>query len=413
MRCLWFGSLALFACQLDSGGTGMETPTSGGDEASGPGVDDGQGRGATGSGDAGEAGESAAGSTETPLTCDTAELSAMYTRYVEPFVSGSVASSCSACHMTGIDIGLYAQDTPCETMACMVDMGVVNLDNPSASTLLAQILLGESDSSVFNVQAEHDAIEEWIEWSSQCHGEVCGAVESACQSGTGTPSTGVQPLGDCSETDLLAQFWDAVIIDRQRCVTCHSDFGESEGTFGPCDSADDCMAMQLCLGGSCKAPGPATAPHFFEGGGGALSWNNPEHRALGLNTMYNFAALGLFDRDDPLASTAATKPLLEGFSPTAIYGSGVSMEGIPAGAGVGVAHGGTSKFSFGCHSPPCPTSGVVDCRRAEPCSNPSQCGVGKECLGTDEEKFCRDAGSLCDETYVAYIRFAQAFAACK
>jgi hypothetical protein len=60
-------------------------------------------------------------------TCYTEELDETYSQYVEPFVSGSVPSSCSQCHMTGIDLSLYAQDTPCETMACMVDLGVVDL----------------------------------------------------------------------------------------------------------------------------------------------------------------------------------------------------------------------------------------------------------------------------------------------
>jgi hypothetical protein len=42
--------------------------------------------------------------------CSADELGALYQRYVEPFVSGRVPQSCSNCHMTGIEISLYAQD---------------------------------------------------------------------------------------------------------------------------------------------------------------------------------------------------------------------------------------------------------------------------------------------------------------
>jgi hypothetical protein len=73
-------------------------------------------------------------------------------------------------------------------------------------------------------------------------------------------------------------------------------------------------------------------------------------------------ALGLVDVDTPLSSSLLTKPLLENFQPTAIYGPGVEISSVTTGEGVGVYHSGTSKYNFGCHAEPCPTEGVVDCR---------------------------------------------------
>jgi hypothetical protein len=132
--------------------------------------------------------------------------------------------------------------------------------------------------------------------------------------------------------------------------------------------------------------------------------------------MYNVAALGLVDYDSPLDSLMLTKPLLEGFRPTAIYGPGVNMPEVPAGAGLGVVHGGTSKFTFGCHEPPCPEAGVVDCRQDRPCDNNRQCRDNERCLTgmpRPEEGFCRIRGSVCDDTYVSYVRFVTEFARCR
>ena len=340
--------------------------------------------------------------------CDEQELSELYTRYVEPFVSGTVSSSCSQCHMTGIDLSLFTQDTPCQTMACMVELGAVSLEQPEQSTLLSQILMGDPSSSVFDVGAEHAAMLEWIEWSALCHDDVCGATEAACTTGTGAASTGDNPVGDCSEDDLLMAFWDSVIVDRQRCLVCHSDFGARQGTFGPCTSVEDCSGPQLCVEGTCRAPGPLAAPHFFEGVEGALDWAEPADRQTGLNTMYNIVSLGLLDASEPLASTLLTKPLLVYFQPTAIYGPGVRIESVPPGSGVGVFHGGTSKFNFGCHELPCPTSGVVDCRVEQRCGGDRPCPDALSC----QDGYCRVPGSYCDPTYVNYVRFAEYFAEC-
>jgi hypothetical protein len=361
-----------------------------------------------------------------PPACEDSELSSLYTQYVEPFVSGAVATSCSQCHMTGIDISMYAQDTPCQTMACMVSLGAVNLDEPENSQLLAAIKMGDTQSSVFDVDKEYEAMLEWITWSSQCHSTVCADVESPCSIGTGAASTGVNPIGDCSENDLLVVFWDAVIVDRGRCNSCHSAWGQAQKTFGGCTTTDECTKFGgcknnngdlqcQCLEGKCSWPGPYFAPNFIEGGNADFKWNNAKQKQFSLNTMYNVVALGLIDEKEPLNSKLLVKPLLEDFQPTSIYGDGVDVANVPAGVGVGITHGGSSKFNFGCYapeSPGCPTDGVVDCRTATPCQSDGQCADGQACLGL-EQTFCRVAGSYCDATYTNYVRFVEYFSLCK
>jgi hypothetical protein len=296
-------------------------------------------------------------------------------------------------------------------MACMVQMGVVDLSNPEASELLSQIQMGDPESSVFDVSEEHSAMLEWINWSAQCNDEICGAIQSPCDTGTGAESTGINPIGDCSEDGLLAKFWDSVIVDRDRCVGCHSTSGLVKATSGPCTQDDECEDPKLCLDGFCRLTGPFYAPHFMEGSQQPLKWDKPKHKKLGLYTMYNVVALGLIDEIEPLDSLIMIKPLLEDFQPTAIYGPGVSIENIPDGVGTGIYHGGSSKFGLGCKKDDvCPTSGVIDCRKQEACMNQGDCDPGKTC---DKDGFCRLEGSYCDMTYVHYIGFIEYYLACK
>ncbi|HIA02426.1 MAG TPA: hypothetical protein EYN66_11025 [Myxococcales bacterium] len=341
--------------------------------------------------------------------CTESTLDQAYQKYVEPFVSGTLPTSCSQCHMTGIDIGMYAQDTPCQTLACMVDSGVVDLSNPESSSLLADIKLGQTKSSVFDVEKEYEAMLNWIQWSASCHSDVCGKIESACSSGSNAASTGINPIGSCSETGLLASFWDAVIIDKGRCDVCHSDWAKKDTTKGPCTSDADCDEKLQCLDGLCRKAGAYFSPSFFEGLKGEMVWKKKKDKERGLNTMYNMVALGQIDIEEPLNSLMLVKPLLENFQPTAIYGSGVNIPTVEPGVGVGVSHGGSNKFNFGCKKPPCPTSGVVDCRSGQECSSHSECANDMKC----SKGFCRIAGSFCDKTYTNYIRFIYKFLSCK
>ena len=340
--------------------------------------------------------------------CSTDIASSQYTQYVEPFVSGAVPSACTECHMTGIDISMYAQDTPCQTFSCMVEAGAVDTEDPSGSQILEHILMGDPNSSVYDVNQEYSAMLDWIEWSSTCSEILCEPLEDSCSAGTGAATTGVIPTGDCTEDDLLAMFWDAVIIDKGRCDTCHSQWAEDAGTFGTCEEDSDCMNDLDCLDGRCRRSGAYNAPNFFESGEGELSWSDPESRNRGLMTMYNIISLGFVDLDAPMNSSLLTKPLLEGFQPTAVYGNRVSVEAVEAPDGIGVSHGGSSKFNFGCMEPPCPTSGVVDCRIQSNCDSSDECDDGMSC----SEGFCRIEGSYCDETYKNYVRFVEYFAEC-
>jgi hypothetical protein len=358
-----------------------------------------------------------------PLSCTEGEctadvLSGRYTRYIEPFVSGAVPSSCSQCHMTGIDISIYAQDTPCQTMACLVDSGEVNLGDPDGSAILDKILMGDTESSVFDVNNEYEAMRDWISWSAECDERVCGDLESPCDSGTGALTTGIVPLGDCSEQDLLTVFWDGVIVDRWRCASCHTVSAKEQETGATCTSDSQCEAPRLCLDGQCRRPGIWQSPSFFEGtwtattggGGEGLNWNNPEHQTIALNTLYNIVALDLIDIESPLDSELLSKPLLEGFQPTEVHATGVDVTDISSGVGLGLQHGGGNKFKLGCSPPDCPTEGVIDCSSDVSCHpGEGDCEAGQQCL----DNFCRTSGSYCDETYTDYVRFIEYFASCK
>jgi hypothetical protein len=242
---------------------------------------------------------------DTGPVCSEDELGETYERYVEPVMTDAHPSSCNECHLAGVDLSMYVRGTPCQSMACMVAEGVVDLEDPAASQVLAFITQGEPASELIDDevrQREYDGMMEWIEWAAVCQEDVCGTYDDPCQAGDGAspvPDDVASPLGVCSEDELTEVFEEKVWSWMGRCESCHWS-----GGAGRADNAD--------------------APAFV------TSIADDDWVA---GTMYSLIGIGAIDLDDPATSLLMTKPLEEGAT--------VQTE---LGAVTGVFHGGGDKI---------------------------------------------------------------------
>src|SRR5687768_16325048 len=69
----------------------------------------------------------------------TEAASELYRQRIEPILTSDEPSSCNQCHLSGVDLSLFVRDTPCETMACLIERDLVNLEAPEDSTVLSSI----------------------------------------------------------------------------------------------------------------------------------------------------------------------------------------------------------------------------------------------------------------------------------
>jgi hypothetical protein len=235
------------------------------------------------------------------FTCTDTEQLELYSTRIEPLVSGNAISSCNQCHLAGVDLSIYVQGSPCETMACMIAQGFVDLESPKMSDVLAQILQAEPQSVLITsevIEEEYQGFLEWIQFSASCHEEVCGEVQDACAGGPSetpnVPMGVLTPLGSCEEQALLDLFDDRVYAWKGRCHGCHDDC-ENEKWDAPC---------------WLENPGQDAGPQELK-----------EASAL---SMYNLIGIDAFDPYDPAMSMALLKPM--------------------AGNMGGVEHGGGDKF---------------------------------------------------------------------
>lgn len=218
--------------------------------------------------------------------------SELFEKRIAPLLATDRPKTCNTCHLSGVDLGIFAQATACQSMACLVDRGLVSLADPESSLVLQWIARADPSSPLIDqgvIDEEYAAFRDWIEATAACGlcytGDApCGAAgEVVCDSDP-DPAAYDDP-GDCAPLTRETLFRHKVYAWRDRCYPCHFDNKDIEApkwlATGPCELAS-------------------------------------------LETIRNVLDGGLVDLTDPAASLLLLKPLAES-------------------AG-GVMHGGDEKF---------------------------------------------------------------------
>ncbi len=226
-------------------------------------------------------------SPEPPRACTDEDALALFDERIAPLFADGRVSTCNQCHLSGVELSLYARGDPCTTMACMVESGVVSLGEPEDSLVLDWILRAEPSSTLITaevIDAEHDAVLEWIEYNARCGATVCPPIENPCGAASASTcevplsndDTGRKPFadpGDCREVTIEAGFAALVYSWRGRCYPCHFD-----------DRPD----------------GNEDAPRWIHTGDCDLG---------AVETMHDAIELGLLDAANPSQSLLLLKPL--------------------------------------------------------------------------------------------------------
>lgn len=221
------------------------------------------------------------------LRCDPQEGQALFEARIAPLLEDERPSSCNTCHLSGLDLATFARGTPCQSMACMAEQGIVDLDDPEESLVLRWIeradpqARGSSLVTDALVAQEYDAMLAWISFSADCGAEACEPMDDPCGDGPTSEDCALPHVdeesayedpGDCSDATLEALFDERVYRWRGRCMPCHAQDSDIE-------------APKWVAVGSCALGAAATM------------------RAV-LDT-------GLVDTDDPTQSLLLRKPLSE------------------------------------------------------------------------------------------------------
>jgi hypothetical protein len=145
----------------------------------------------------------------------------LFRHRITPILQAKNPSSCSECHLSGVDLKDYIGKTQEETFASLRDAGLVDVKKPAESKLLAFIARKPEKTSLVSDkvrQQEYDAFKAWIEAATK-DPKLAAAKTGDAKIG---PSVDEEVIRHARKDQVLASFLDNVWSEVGRCAACHS-----------------------------------------------------------------------------------------------------------------------------------------------------------------------------------------------
>ena len=145
----------------------------------------------------------------------------LFRQRITPILQAKNPSSCSECHLSGVDLKDYIGKTQEETFASLRDAGLVDVKKPAESKLLAFIARKPEKTSLVSDkvrQQEYAAFKAWIEAAAK-DPKLAAAKTGDAKLG---PSVDEEVIRHARKNQVLASFLDNVWSEVGRCAACHS-----------------------------------------------------------------------------------------------------------------------------------------------------------------------------------------------
>jgi hypothetical protein len=143
---------------------------------------------------------------------------------IEPIFKSPNPSSCVQCHLASVDLKNYIRPSSRETFLSLRDQGLVDLDRPEKSRILALIDMGKQEKGAAlihqkNRAAEYEAFAAWV--------KACAADPALRSAPKLKPAELARPpkpdevIRHARKDRLLESFENSVWAMRFRCMSCH------------------------------------------------------------------------------------------------------------------------------------------------------------------------------------------------
>jgi hypothetical protein len=153
----------------------------------------------------------------------------IFERRIRPIFKSPNPSSCTQCHLAGVDLKNYILPSPKKTFLSLRDQGLIDLDKPLNSKILRLIRMGEKDTKENALihekvrQREYEAFAAWIKAS--CADAALRAAPRLRPAERAGPPRPPEVIRHARRDRVLASFEKNVWAQRFRCLFCHSPGG--------------------------------------------------------------------------------------------------------------------------------------------------------------------------------------------
>lgn len=152
---------------------------------------------------------------------DVAASLTVFEERILPIFQSPKPSSCSECHLSGVDLKDYIRPTQRETFASLVGAGMIDTANPDESKILRFINRAPDKPSLLTDevrQLEYDGFRAWIR-AAVADPQLMATMGDAAPIG---PQVPVEVVRHARRDRVLASFIDNIWNEVGRCAACHS-----------------------------------------------------------------------------------------------------------------------------------------------------------------------------------------------
>ena len=145
----------------------------------------------------------------------------LFEKRILPILNSPKPSSCSECHLSGVDLKDYIGKDQKATYASLVAAGLVDPAKPDASKLLAFIARKPEKPSLVNDRVRKEEYEAFRAWLTAAAKEPAMLDAAAAESAIG-PQLPPDVIRHARSDRVLASFIDNIWNEVGRCAACHS-----------------------------------------------------------------------------------------------------------------------------------------------------------------------------------------------
>lgn len=145
----------------------------------------------------------------------------LFRQRIAPILQAKNPSSCSECHLSGVDLKQYIGKNQEETFASLRAAGLIDLRKPDSSKLLALIARKPDRPGVEMEKARREEYEAFRAWISAAAKDPKLTAANTTDARLG-PGVSDEVIRHARKDRLLASFLDNVWSEVGRCAACHS-----------------------------------------------------------------------------------------------------------------------------------------------------------------------------------------------
>lgn len=154
-------------------------------------------------------------------TIDRSSALALFERRIVPILESPNPSSCSECHLAAVDLKEYIHRDQAKTFASLLAAGLIDVDHPDDSKLLALIARKPEKPTLVGDAARQEELAAFREWIRAAAADETLLATSPTADKAG-PQAPLEVVRHARADGVLASFVDSLWSEIGRCAGCHS-----------------------------------------------------------------------------------------------------------------------------------------------------------------------------------------------